>query len=135
MRTSRCFASLGKAGSACRSTSCWTPLNRALLAFSDDITHTYFSHAHAGAADMIYRVRHETKYVYEDPVSVSHHILRVTPRKSATSDLPQDSEIAITPTPPALTGACRLFRKRGDVFQPAGAARRNESWMQSANWK
>jgi transglutaminase-like putative cysteine protease len=29
---------------------------------------------------MIYRVRHETRYDYEDPVSVSHHILRLTPR-------------------------------------------------------
>jgi transglutaminase-like putative cysteine protease len=29
---------------------------------------------------MIYRVRHETIYTYEDPVSVSHHLLRLTPR-------------------------------------------------------
>jgi transglutaminase-like putative cysteine protease len=29
---------------------------------------------------MMYRVRHETTYEYSDPVSVSHHILRLTPR-------------------------------------------------------
>ena len=31
---------------------------------------------------MIYRVRHVTTYEYEDPVSVSHHILRLTPHNS-----------------------------------------------------
>ena len=29
---------------------------------------------------MIYRVTHRTKYDYEDPVSVSHHLVRLTPR-------------------------------------------------------
>jgi transglutaminase-like putative cysteine protease len=29
---------------------------------------------------VIYRVRHRTMYEYEDPVSVSHHVLRLTPR-------------------------------------------------------
>jgi transglutaminase-like putative cysteine protease len=31
---------------------------------------------------MIYRVRHVTTYDYEDPVAVSHHILRLTPHNS-----------------------------------------------------
>jgi transglutaminase-like putative cysteine protease len=31
---------------------------------------------------VIYRVRHVTTYDYEDPVSVSHHILRLTPHNS-----------------------------------------------------
>ena len=29
---------------------------------------------------MIYRVRHRTTYDYKDPVSVSHHLVRLTPR-------------------------------------------------------
>jgi transglutaminase-like putative cysteine protease len=49
---------------------------------------------------MIYRVRHETIYEYSDPVSVSHHILRLTPR-----DLPgqhrRNSRINIKPVPQA----------------------------------
>lgn len=49
---------------------------------------------------MIYRVRHETRYEYSDPVSVSHHILRLTPR-----DLPgqirRSSRINILPIPQA----------------------------------
>jgi transglutaminase-like putative cysteine protease len=47
---------------------------------------------------MIYQVRHETAYDYSDPVSVSHHILRLTPR-----DLPnqtrKSSMITIDPAP------------------------------------
>jgi len=47
---------------------------------------------------MMYRVRHETKYEYSDPVSVSHHVLRVTPR-----DLPgqirRSSTINLLPVP------------------------------------
>lgn len=49
---------------------------------------------------MIYHVRHETRYDYADPVSVSHHVVRLTPR-----DLPgqtcRTSDISIVPAPPA----------------------------------
>ena len=49
---------------------------------------------------MIYQVRHITTYDYEDPVSVSHHVLRLTPR-----NLPRQrcsrSQIAIAPVPPS----------------------------------
>jgi transglutaminase-like putative cysteine protease len=48
-----------------------------------------------------YRVRHETTYSYEDPVAVSHHILRLTPR-STDNQICKTSEIAISPRPPAL---------------------------------
>ena len=48
---------------------------------------------------MIYRVRHRTTYHYEDPVSVSHHIVRLTPR-----NLPQqtcrESHVSVLPAPP-----------------------------------
>jgi len=49
---------------------------------------------------LIYQVRHITIYDYEDPVSVSHHVLRLTPR-----NLPRQrcsrSQIAIAPAPPS----------------------------------
>jgi transglutaminase-like putative cysteine protease len=47
---------------------------------------------------MMYRIRHETIYQYSDPVSVSHHVLRLTPR-----DLPNQvrtaAAISIVPAP------------------------------------
>jgi len=47
---------------------------------------------------VIYRVRHRTTYDYEDPVSVSHHLVRLTPR-----DLPgqvcRENQISIVPAP------------------------------------
>ncbi len=49
---------------------------------------------------MIYRVRHETIYDYSDPVSVSHHIVRLKPR-SLPAQTCRFSEISITPAPPA----------------------------------
>lgn len=47
---------------------------------------------------MIYRVRHETVYDYSDPVSVSHHILRLTPR-DLPGQLRRSGRINITPVP------------------------------------
>jgi transglutaminase-like putative cysteine protease len=47
---------------------------------------------------MIYRVRHETIYDYSDPVSVSHHVLRLTPRDLA-GQVRISSRIAIHPVP------------------------------------
>jgi transglutaminase-like putative cysteine protease len=47
---------------------------------------------------MIYRVRHVTTYDYEDPVSVSHHILRLTPHNSLRQTCRQTG-ITITPKP------------------------------------
>ena len=48
---------------------------------------------------MIYRVRHQTIYDYVQPVSVSHHVVRLTPR-----DLPgqrcRSSELSVWPMPP-----------------------------------
>jgi transglutaminase-like putative cysteine protease len=45
---------------------------------------------------MMYRVRHETRYDYEDPVSISHHILRLTPRNTLST------AITVSPRPPAM---------------------------------
>lgn len=47
---------------------------------------------------MIYRVRHRTTYDYEDAVSVSHHILRLTPHNSHRQTCRQ-AAISIVPQP------------------------------------
>jgi transglutaminase-like putative cysteine protease len=49
---------------------------------------------------LIYRVRHLTTYDYEDPVSVSHHVLRLTPRNLPGQRCSR-SQIAIAPAPPS----------------------------------
>jgi transglutaminase-like putative cysteine protease len=51
---------------------------------------------------LTYRVRHRTTYEYEDPVSVSHHILRLTPHNSVRQNCKQ-STITVTPKPSTAT--------------------------------
>jgi transglutaminase-like putative cysteine protease len=51
---------------------------------------------------VIYRVRHVTTYDYEDPVSVSHHILRLTPHNSLRQTC-RRCDIDIVPRPTSLT--------------------------------
>ncbi len=48
---------------------------------------------------MMYRVRHITTYDYQDPVSVSHHVVRLTPRNLAHQTV-EFSTIQVTPAPP-----------------------------------
>ncbi len=52
---------------------------------------------------MIYQVRHRTTYRYEDPVSVSHHVVRLSPRNLARQTC-WESFVAIQPAP-AVTSA------------------------------
>jgi transglutaminase-like putative cysteine protease len=47
---------------------------------------------------VIYRVRHRTTYIYEDPVSVSHHLVRLTPR-DIPGQLCHETKISILPAP------------------------------------
>jgi transglutaminase-like putative cysteine protease len=47
---------------------------------------------------LIYRVRHRTTYDYSDPVSVSHHVLRLTPR-NLTKQTCRGSRQSILPAP------------------------------------
>ena len=47
---------------------------------------------------MIYRVRHKTKYDYQDSVSVSHHLVRLTPR-NLRGQICNESQISIVPAP------------------------------------
>jgi transglutaminase-like putative cysteine protease len=47
---------------------------------------------------VIYRVRHRTTYHYEDPVSVSHHLVRLTPR-NLLAQVCRETRISILPAP------------------------------------
>jgi len=57
---------------------------------------------------MTYRVRHETTYDYADPVSVSHHILRLTPRNFGRQQC-RWAEISIRPRPASRVGHVDYF--------------------------
>jgi transglutaminase-like putative cysteine protease len=57
---------------------------------------------------LIYRVRHVTTYDYADPVSVSHHVLRLTPRNLARQRC-SGSRIAIAPSPQSSTTRTDYF--------------------------
>jgi transglutaminase-like putative cysteine protease len=62
-----------------------------------------------------YRVRHVTTYDYEDPVSVSHHILRLTPHNSSSQTCKQTG-ISIIPKPPAVTRHIDYFGNATSSF-------------------
>ena len=47
---------------------------------------------------MIYRVRHTTTYDYKDPVSVSHHLVRLTPR-NLPGQMCHKTQISVLPAP------------------------------------
>jgi len=64
---------------------------------------------------LIYQVRHKTTYDYEDPVSVSHHILRLTPHNKRGQTCTQ-SEISIIPRPPTMTWFHDYFNNRVTTF-------------------
>jgi len=51
------------------------------------------------AGHMIYRVSHRTTYDYEDPVSVAHHLVRLTPR-NLPAQVARETKILIDPAPP-----------------------------------
>src|SRR5579862_6584573 len=64
---------------------------------------------------MIYQLRHRTTYDYEDPVSVSHHILRLTPRDTRAQTC-RKSEISIIPRPPVITWHADYFDNQTGAF-------------------
>ena len=70
---------------------------------------------------MIYRVRHNTTYDYEDPVSVSHHILRLTPHNSLRQTC-RKAEISIIPRPTVLNRHVDYFGNLDHRVHAAGAA-------------
>jgi transglutaminase-like putative cysteine protease len=55
-----------------------------------------------------YRIRHVTTYEYEDPVSVSHHVVRLTPR-SLPRQKCAGARISIVPAPSASTTLIDYF--------------------------
>ena len=57
---------------------------------------------------MTYRVRHRTTYQYEDPVSVSHHVVRLTPR-NLPNQACRASQVFILPAPPATSAHFDYF--------------------------
>jgi transglutaminase-like putative cysteine protease len=57
---------------------------------------------------VIYRVRHRTTYQYEDPVAVSHHVVRLTPRHLPNQAC-RASQVFILPAPPATTAHFDYF--------------------------
>lgn len=56
-----------------------------------------------------YRIRHLTTYAYGEPVQISHHLARLTPRSSATQSCDSHS-LTITPEPAVI------HRNRTDYF-------------------
>src|ERR1700722_11094015 len=57
---------------------------------------------------MIYRVRHKTTYDYKDPVSVSHHLVRLTPR-NLPGQVCRGTRISILPAPAVTTSQKDYF--------------------------
>lgn len=64
---------------------------------------------------MIYRVRHVTTYEYEDPVSVSHHILRLTPHNSLRQ-ICRKTALSVTPRPTHYNGHVDYFGNATTAF-------------------
>jgi transglutaminase-like putative cysteine protease len=57
---------------------------------------------------MRYDVRHRTTYRYSQPVSISHHVLRLAPRRCSHQVL-HASSIEVTPTPAVRSDALDYF--------------------------
>jgi transglutaminase-like putative cysteine protease len=64
---------------------------------------------------MNYRVRHVTTYDYEDPVSVSHHILRLTPHNSLRQ-ICRRTALSVVPTPVHYNGHVDYFGNATTAF-------------------
>ena len=64
---------------------------------------------------MNYKLRHVTTYEYEDPVSVSHHILRLSPQNTARQTC-RHRDIEITPKPSTITRQIDYFGNLATCF-------------------
>jgi transglutaminase-like putative cysteine protease len=62
-----------------------------------------------------YRLSHRTTYEYEDPVSVSHHVVRLTPR-TLERQRRRWSQISITPKPSVATEQTDYFGNAVSFF-------------------
>src|ERR1700754_2406799 len=91
-------------GQPCRArSSAWRP-GVSLAGFLRGHRPYLFQSRGNGAGDLIYRVRHQTIYDYVDPVSVSHHTVRLTPR-DLRGQRCRTSELTVWPVPPSPTTA------------------------------
>jgi transglutaminase-like putative cysteine protease len=64
---------------------------------------------------MIYQVRHRTTYDYKDAVSVSHHVLRLTPR-NVPGQACRIASITIEPAPPVVNTHDDYFGNEVSAF-------------------
>lgn len=64
---------------------------------------------------MKYRLSHRTSYLYEDPVSVSHHVVRLTPRALGRQTC-RWSEISIVPKPAVVSSQTDYFGNVATFF-------------------
>ena len=67
-----------------------------------------------------YRVEHQTAYRYEEPVTLSHHQLRLTPRP-LPHQCSQAHELALTPAPAYRYERSDAFGNPVTELAPAGA--------------
>jgi transglutaminase-like putative cysteine protease len=57
---------------------------------------------------MLYDVRHRTTYCYSQPVSISHHVLHLVPRRSGRQRV-HGTELAVSPSPSLRSDASDYF--------------------------
>jgi transglutaminase-like putative cysteine protease len=57
---------------------------------------------------MLYDVRHRTTYRYGQPVSISHHVLHLVPRRSERQTV-RNSELTVSPTASLRSDSCDYF--------------------------
>jgi len=69
---------------------------------------------------MLYEIRHQTVYTYEDSVSLSNHLARMAPREDASQEL-QWHELDIDPPPATLQGHTDYFGNKVLYFAMKGA--------------
>jgi transglutaminase-like putative cysteine protease len=62
-----------------------------------------------------YKISHKTLYDYEDPVSVSHHVVRLTPR-NLTGQICRSASISVLPEPPVPTASEDYFGNTQTFF-------------------
>src|ERR1700730_11045361 len=74
-------------------------IGRGIAGFFERHHSCLFQSRRGGADHVIYRVRHRTTYDYQDLVSVSHHLVRLTPR-NLPAQVCRGTQISILPAPP-----------------------------------
>lgn len=72
---------------------------------------------------MIYEISHRTTYVYDEPVSISHHMARLSPRVMETQRC-LEHEVTIDPPPADRAGHVDYFGNPALFFAIRGAHRR-----------